>query len=117
MGSLALQDLLDGHLVQGHIDTRGKIVDIEKEKKSKVIKIKISKRFMKLVAEKGSVAVDGISLTVVDTGLDWFSISLVSYTLENTNLGKIKIGDKVNIETDILAKYLDKLLTSQNSPC
>ena len=112
--SLALQDLVDGHLVQGHVDTRGKIINIKKEKEAKVMKIKIPQKFMKLVAEKGSIAVDGISLTVVDTGLDWFSISLVSYTLENTNLGKIKVGEEVNIETDVLAKYLDKLLSSQN---
>ncbi|MDO9231062.1 MAG: riboflavin synthase [bacterium] len=112
--SLTLKDLLDGHIVQGHIDTRGKIVDIRKDKESKIIKIQISPKFMRLVAEKGSVSIDGISLTVVNSGRDWFSVSLVSYTLENTNLGKIKIGDRVNIETDVLAKYLDKLLSSQN---
>lgn len=112
--SLALKDLLDGHIVQGHIDTRGIVVGIRKDKKSKIIKIQIPTKFMRLVAEKGSVSVDGISLTVVDTGRDWFSVSLVSYTLENTNLGKIKIGDRVNIEIDVLAKYLDKLLSAQN---
>lgn len=112
--SLALKELLDGHIVQGHIDTRGKIVDIRKDKESKIIKIQIPQKFMRLVAKKGSISIDGISLTVVDTGRDWFSVSLVSYTLENTNLGKIKIGDRVNIETDVLAKYLDKLLSAQN---
>ncbi|HRY82757.1 MAG TPA: riboflavin synthase [Candidatus Moranbacteria bacterium] len=112
--SLKMNDLLDGHIVQGHIDTRGKIINIKKDKESKVMKIQIPQKFMRLVADKGSVSVDGISLTVVDTGYDWFSISLVSYTLENTNLGKIKIGEEVNIETDVLAKYLDKLLRSQN---
>jgi len=112
--SLALKDLLDGHIVQGHIDTRGIIVDIKKDKESKVIRIQIPPKFMRLVAEKGSVSVDGISLTVVDVGRDWFSVSLVSYTLDNTNLGKIKTGDSVNIETDVLAKYLDKLLSTQD---
>ena len=119
--SLTLGDLVDGHLVQGHIDTTGEIEIIKKAKESKVIKIKIPRKFMKLVANKGSIAVDGISLTVVDTGLDWFSISLVSYTLENTNLGKIKVGDRVNIETDVLAKYVDKLLHANSAlrkrPC
>lgn len=108
--SLKMNDLLDGHIVQGHIDTRGKIIDIKKVKESKVMKIRVPKKFMRLIAEKGSVSVDGISLTVVETGVDWFTISLVSYTLENTNLGNIKIGEEVNIETDVLAKYLDKLL-------
>jgi riboflavin synthase len=111
--SLAMSDLLDGHIVQGHIDTRGKIVGIKKARESKIIKIKIPVKFMKFVAKKGSVSVDGISLTVVDAGKDWFSVSLVSYTLKNTNLGNMKLGENVNIETDILAKYLDKLLKSK----
>lgn len=107
---LKLNDLLGGHIVQGHIDCRGKIIEIKKIKKSKVIKVKIPKKFIKFVAPQGSVAVDGISLTVAATGQDWFAVSLVGYTLENTNLGKIKIGTEVNIETDILAKYLYNLI-------
>lgn len=110
--SMTLNDLLDGHIVQGHVDTRGKVTNIKKVKESEIFKIKIPKEFMKFVAEKGSVAVDGISLTVVDVGKDWFSVSLVSYTLENTNLGKIKAGGEVNVETDVLAKYLNRLLKS-----
>ncbi len=108
--SLKLSDLLDGHLVQGHVDTTGKILEVKKVKESILLKIKILASFMKFVADKGSVAIDGISLTVVETGKDWLSVSLVSFTLENTNLGSVKIGDKVNIETDVLAKYLAKLM-------
>jgi riboflavin synthase len=108
--SLRINDLLDGHIVQGHIDTTGKIIEIKKAKESKVMKIEVPEKFMKFIANKGSVSVDGISLTVVETGKKWFSVSLVSYTLENTNLGCIKVGEKVNIETDVLAKYLDKLI-------
>jgi len=103
--SLKMNDLLDGHIVQGHIDTPGKIIKILDIKESKIIKIKIPQKFMKFIAEKGSVSVDGISLTVVDVGRDWFTVSLVSYTLENTNLGEVGVGDEVNIETDVLAKY------------
>lgn len=108
--SLRMNDLLDGHLVQGHVDTTGKIVEIKKAKQSKVMKIQVSKEFMKFLAPKGSVSVDGISLTIVDSKKDWFTISLVSYTLENTNLGKIKVGEKVNIETDAIAKYIFNIL-------
>jgi riboflavin synthase len=108
--SLRLSDLLDGHIVQGHVDAVGKIIAKEKVQKSRILKIKIPLRFVKFVAEKGSISVNGISLTVVKTGKDWFSVSLVGYTLENTNLGIIQIGDSVNIETDVLAKYIDKLL-------
>ena len=131
--SLRVGDLMGGHIVQGHIDCVGKIIEIIKVKKSKVLKIKAPKVFMKFLAPKGSVAVDGISLTIVDSKKDWlvpyynfrkhkdskkqaekfgtgFSVSLVSYTLENTNLGKIKVGEKVNIEVDAIAKYLERLL-------
>lgn len=108
--SLKFNDLVDGHLVQGHVDTTGEVFKVYKVKSSKVLKISVPEKFMKFIAEKGSIAVDGISLTVVDTGKNWFTVSLVSYTLENTNLGIIKVGDEMNIETDILAKYIAKLL-------
>jgi riboflavin synthase len=111
--SLTLNDLLDGHLVMGHVDTTGRIIEIKKVKQSKVMKIKIPKRFIKFVAPKGSVAIDGISLTVVDSEEDWFTVSLVSYTLDNTNLGMISEGAEVNIELDIIAKYVEKLLASR----
>ncbi len=111
--SLTMNQLLDGHIVQGHIDMRGKIIEIKKAKKSKVMKIQAPKKVMALVAEKGSVSVDGISLTVVEAKRDWFSVSLVEYTLENTNLGTIKEGEEVNIEADVLAKYVYKILKSK----
>lgn len=125
--SLRVGDLLDGHIVQGHVDATGKILEIkEADGKSKaksctvrqgrtgawMMKIQVPKEFMKFIPPKGSISVDGISLTIVDARKDWFTISLVSYTLDNTNLGKIKVGEKVNIETDAIAKYLDKLLRS-----
>jgi riboflavin synthase len=108
--SLNLNSLLDGHIVQGHVDTVGKVLEIKPLKDSKIIKIKIPTKFMKLIVDKGSVAVDGISLTVVDTGRDWFTVSLVSYTVVNTNFQNTKKGDLVNIETDVLAKYVSKLM-------
>jgi len=108
--SLKLNDLLDGHLVQGHVDATGQVMEIKQIKESRIIKIKIPISFMRLVADKGSVTVNGTSLTVVATGKDWFTISLVSYTLDNTNLGALEVGDRVNIETDVLAKYVAKLL-------
>lgn len=110
--SLRMSDLLDGHLVQGHVDCVGKITEIKRVKQSKVIKIKAPKAFMKFFPSKGSVSVDGISLTIVDSKKDWFMVSLVSYTLENTSLGKIKVGEKVNIEVDAIAKYIFNILKS-----
>jgi riboflavin synthase len=108
--SLKLSDLVDGHLVQGHVDCRGEVGSLKREARSMILKIVVPEKFMKFIAEKGSIAVDGISLTVVDTGQKWFTVSLVSYTLDNTNLGSIKVGDEVNIETDVLAKYINKLM-------
>jgi riboflavin synthase len=107
--SLRVGDLLGGHFVQGHVDGVGEVREVIKVKKSKVIKIKMPVKFMKFIAEKGSIAIDGVSLTAVDTGKDWFSVSLVNYTLENTNLGNMKVGDRVNIETDMLAKYVNSI--------
>lgn len=108
--SMTLNDLLDGHIVQGHVDTRGRVIEVFKVKSSKVLKVKIPVKFMKFIADKGSVAIDGVSLTIASTGKDWLTVSLVSFTLENTNLGKIEKGDVVNIETDVLAKYIHKLM-------
>ena len=104
--SLGINDLLDGHMVQGHIDTRGKIIEKKKVKESEIVKVQVPKKFMVYIAPKGSVSTDGISLTVVDTGANWFTVSLVSYTIKNTNMHVLNIGDKVNIETDVLAKYI-----------
>ena len=74
------------------------------------MKIQAPKKVLELIVEKGSVSVDGISLTVVEAKKDWLSVSLVDYTLQNTNLGTIERGDEVNIETDILAKYIYKFI-------
>lgn len=111
--SLTMNQLIDGHIVQGHIDARGRIIEIKKVKKSKVMKIQAPRKVMALIAEKGSVSLDGISLTVVETKKNWFSVSLVDYTLKNTNLGSIEEGEEVNIETDILAKYIYKLIENR----
>lgn len=108
--SLKLSDLLDGHLVNGHVDTVGQVLAIKAVQDSVILKIKVPVKFMKYIVDKGSIAIDGISLTVVSTGKDWFSVSLVSFTSAHTNLGSLKEGAAVNLETDVLAKYLEKLI-------
>ncbi len=110
--SLRVGDLMDGHIIQGHVDYVGKIIEIKKVKQSVVMKIRVPEEFIKFLAPKGSVSIDGISLTIVDQKKDWFSVSLVCYTLENTNLKKMKAGKKVNIEVDTLAKYIFNILKS-----
>ncbi len=103
--SLKLSSAVDGHLVTGHIDAVGKIMNVTGEE-SKVYTIQFSREFRHLIAAKGSIAVDGISLTVVDVLRDSFTVSLVEYTLSHTTLGEKGAGDLVNLEFDILAKYV-----------
>lgn len=108
-------DRLDGHIVTGHVDYKGTIADVKKDDIAYIFKIKISYDAMRYVVKKGSVAIDGISLTVVDTGSDWFSVSIIPHTAQNTTLGFKKKGDDVNIETDILGKYVEKLMSPNSS--
>ena len=107
--SLMLGSLVSGHLVNGHIDTTAEVSSVKKEQDAKLIKFKVDKKFTKYIIYKGSIAVNGVSLTVVSVGKDFFSVSLIPYTLLQTNLGELKVGEKVNIEVDFIAKYLEKL--------
>jgi riboflavin synthase, alpha subunit len=104
--SLKVGERLEGHFVLGHVDGVGIISTIEKQINQVQIWIKIPKELSKHVIKKGSITVDGISLTIVDKLKDQFSVSIIPHTMQVTNLGYKKIGDKVNIETDILGKYI-----------
>ncbi|MGE5041293.1 MAG: riboflavin synthase [Candidatus Levyibacteriota bacterium] len=106
---LTLQTLIGGHLVSGHIDTTATVEKIEEEGESKVLTFKLKPGFTKYIIYKGSVAVNGVSLTIVEVRQDSFTISLIPHTLTHTNLGQLQIGDTVNIEVDMIAKYLEKL--------
>ncbi len=108
--ALKLSDRLGGHLVTGHIDGIGVIVDKIKEREFFRLKIQIPNSISKYVVEKGSIAIDGISLTVNECEAGEIQMTLIPYTLENTTLIDKKVGDRVNVETDILGKYVEKLL-------
>lgn len=108
--SLRVNGTLDGHFVQGHVDTTGKIIEVKKKNGSAVLKIQFPSQYKKFIAAKGSICVNGVSLTVVSVGKDWCTVSLVRYTLEHTNVRNLKKGDGVNLETDIIARYLAALL-------
>lgn len=107
--SLRLNSLIGGHLVQGHVDTTARIVSVRNEGEAKIYGFELPRRFSRYIIEKGSIAVDGISLTVVDSRPGRFTVSLLAYTLARTTLGRKRVGDRVNIELDLLAKYLEKL--------
>lgn len=106
---LTLQSLIGGHLVSGHIDTTAQLTSIKEMQDSKVMTFKLDPKFTKYIVYKGSIAVNGVSLTVVSVNSNSFVVSLIPYTLRNTNLGSLKKGDEVNIELDLIAKYLEKL--------
>lgn len=100
---------LDGHIVQGHVDGTASVVGITEEGNSKLIEMKLPSRLARYMVEKGFVAVDGVSLTIVDCGQNWLSVSIIPITSTVTTLGDLEIGDDVNIEIDILAKYVERL--------
>lgn len=107
--SIRINDRLNGHIVLGHIDGKGKIISIRKEGNSKIFEIKIpNKIFSKFLVYKGSVAIEGISLTVAKVFENSFIVKIIPFTFENTNLKFKKAGDAVNLEFDILAKYANK---------
>ena len=102
--------LLSGHIVQGHVDGVGQVEDVKKDGNSRLLTIKIPAKLSRYLVEKGSIAVNGISLTVIEAGEDFFTVGTIPYTWKHTMLHQAQIGDLVNIEVDILAKYLEKLI-------
>jgi len=106
--SLKVGDRMEGHFVLGHVDGVGKIIKIEKKPKEVKVWFEIPKKLSKFVVKKGSIAIDGISLTVVDVIKNKASVCLIPHTMKVTNFHSKKISDKINIETDILGKYILK---------
>jgi len=112
--SLRLQDRLSGHIVLGHVDEVGLITRMQAEDNATIMRVVVSGDAMRYIVQKGSVCVDGISLTIANLLEDAFDVSLIPYTKEITTLGEKKVGDRVNIEVDILGRYVERLL-SQNA--
>ena len=104
--AMRLSDRIDGHLLQGHIDCLGEILEIKNNKNSYEVVIKIPTEFMKFVINKGSIAIDGVSLTVNDVWSDRFRLTIIPHTFENTLFKTYKIHQRVNVETDMFARYL-----------
>lgn len=113
--ALTLSSRLGGHIVSGHVDGLAKIIKIEKLADFYNLKFEIKEDLTKYVAKKGSVTINGISLTIADVSSTEFDVAIIPHTFENTNLKNLKTGDFVNIETDILAKYVEKILSTDNN--
>jgi riboflavin synthase len=107
----AVNSRLGGHIVQGHVDGTGRILARTPSKHWEVVRIELPSTLARYVVEKGSITVDGISLTVSGLGQDWFEVSLIPTTRELTTLGRAPVGAQVNLEVDVIAKYVERLVT------
>jgi riboflavin synthase len=116
-GSASMQDLVGGHPITGHIDTVAKVLDVQDSESWKTVRFSFEKMFRNLIVSKGSICVDGVSLTISNVGSiddNWFEVSLIPATLANTTLDAIKVGSLVNIEFDQVGKYIAQNMQMQN---
>jgi riboflavin synthase len=111
--ALRASDRLGGHVVQGHVDGLGTVRAVREDGFARVVEIAAPAELLRYVVERGSIAVDGVSLTVAELSGDAFSVSLIPETLERTNLGDATPGTPVNLEVDVLAKYVEKLVAAR----
>ncbi|MBP6334947.1 MAG: riboflavin synthase [Bacteroidia bacterium] len=112
--SMKIGDRLDGHIVQGHVDTTAELKNIVEQNGSWVFSFEYPVASGHITVEKGSVCVNGVSLTVVDSGKNTFSVAIIPYTWEYTNFHTLKSGDYVNIEFDVIGKYVARILAEKN---
>jgi riboflavin synthase len=109
---LRAADRLGGHVVQGHVDGLGTIGEVHDDGFARLVEVQVGAELLRYVVQKGSIAVDGVSLTVAELGESSFTVSLIPETLERTNLGAAEPGATVNLEVDVLAKYVERLIRS-----
>jgi riboflavin synthase len=114
--SVRLEDRLGGHLVQGHTDGSATVISRDPQEQWEVIRIGLPASLARYVVHKGSITVDGVSLTVSALGGDWFEISLIPETLKRTTLGTKQPGSEVNLEVDVIAKYVERLTAAAGAP-
>jgi riboflavin synthase len=108
--AMKASDRLGGHIVQGHADGVGTVISIEGDGFARRLRVGLGPELIRYVVEKGSIALSGVSLTVAALGEDWAEVSLIPETLERTILGEAEVGDKLNVECDVVAKYVERLM-------
>ncbi len=114
--SLRLTDRLGGHLVQGHVDGTARVRSVRSRGDDYRIRVETPPELRRFLPFKGSVALQGVSLTIAAVGEDWFDVALIPETLSRTNLSTLREGERVNVEVDLLARYLEKLLKERDLP-
>ena len=113
--AMMMNDRFEGHIVQGHVDCVGTVSQITKRENGTDFIIKVAKKYIPHIIPKGSITIDGISLTVNDVYDDGFRITIIPHTLKNTLIKNYKVGTKLNIETDVFARYIDHILAHRSS--
>ena len=113
--AMMMNDRFEGHIVQGHVDCVGTVSQITKRENGTDFIIKVDKKYISYIIPKGSITIDGISLTVNDVHDDSFRLTIIPHTLENTLMKNYKVGTKLNIETDMFARYIEHILAHRNS--
>jgi riboflavin synthase len=108
--AMKASDRFGGHIVQGHVDGVGEVVSVEEDGFARRLRVALDGDLMRYVIDKGSIALDGVSLTIADLGESWASVSLIPETLERTNMGELEPGRKINVECDVIAKHVERLM-------
>jgi riboflavin synthase len=113
--ALAVGERLGGHMVQGHVDGTGQLVSVTPEGNAYRMRFRFARELGRYIAMKGSITVDGISLTVAGLGDDWFEVAIIPHTWRETTLSDLKAGGRVNLEVDVLAKYVERLMLNEKA--
>lgn len=109
--AMKASDRLGGHIVQGHADGVGEVLSVERDGFARRLRVELAPELLRYVIAKGSITLDGVSLTVADLGDSWAEVSLIPETLERTTFGGVAAGDRINVECDVVAKYVERLMT------
>jgi riboflavin synthase len=109
--AMKASDRLGGHIVQGHVDGVGEVVSVEPDGFARRLRVKLAPELLRYAIAKGSIALSGVSLTIADLGDSWAEVSLIPETLERTTFGEVAVGDRINVECDVVAKYVERLMT------
>ena len=108
--AMRASDRLGGHIVQGHVDGVGEVLSVEEDGFARRLRVALDPQLLRHCVEKGSIALSGVSLTIAALGGRWVEVSLIPETLERTNLGEVEAGSRLNVESDVVAKYVERLL-------
>jgi riboflavin synthase len=109
--AMKVGDRLGGHIVQGHVDGIGEVASVDGDGFARRVRVSLPTQLLQFVVDKGSITLSGVSLTVAELGETWAEVSLIPETLERTNLGEVQVGSRLNVECDVVAKYVERLMS------